>query len=156
MGKNSKSSTPNTPFCEKLLKAFGMSHRPKINKLSSSISHHEHHHHQQQRNSSQHIYVHHEPAVMEKTHSSKNNKYAGGDEDSVNAAFSNYINRAKRRLENMASKKHSNDSSSRGKENNLKAEDRRFSDYIVRARNKLRSTSSSVGLAKTKSSSSVK
>ena len=154
MGRNSKSSTPNTPFCEKLLKAFGISHRPKINKLSPSTSHHEQQH-QQQNNSSQHIYVHHEPAIMEiKTHSSKSNKYGGGDEDSVNDVFSNYINRAKRRLGNIASKKHSNnDSSGKGKENSLKAEDRRFSDYIARARDKLRATSSSVGLTKTKSSS---
>ena len=58
-----------------------------------------------------------------------------------NDAFSDYINRAKRRLGSISSKRH--DPSSKGKEN-LK-EDRRFTDYIIRARNRLRATSSTVG-----------
>lgn len=63
-----------------------------------------------------------------------------GEKD-VNDVFSDYISRAKRRLGSISIKRH--DSGYKGKDNNAK-DDRRFSDYISRARanNNLRATSS--------------
>lgn len=142
MGRNSKSSKHN-PVCEKLLRAFGV--YPKIIKLSPPPASRQ----EEQPNYPHQIHIHEVKVApeMEKKQNSNNKLGNKSGNQDVNDVFSDYINRAKRRLGSISSKKH--DSSSKGKEN-LK-DDRRFSDYIIRARNKLKATSSSVGFTKTSS-----